>query len=611
MITKMEKLVLFMPNSEADIDANLTLLGQLGVMHVMPFQPAKDASIERVDARIKQLEKAIGILDNCSKNDNSKIEVPADLNFRDRERGEIALLEKVLEAEAQEMALEKLEEEQAKELRWYKEWGNVSLSEIEDLNRIGVSIRLYLLDDRDFKKIQDCENASLVGKIDQLHQIVFVSQDGNEKLDFKEVDLPKYQRVDLQKLVEKNQLQMEENRNLLQILALQKDVLQIALEERIRRMDVRNVHYAGKNIDEQILCWKGFIPEQSVDELVAVAEKNSWAYIIEEPDQEELDEVPTLVQSAKWAERIRPVMNFMGLVPGYKELDVSKVFMIFFTFFTGILVGDAGYGLIFLLITLAVHSKTKFKRKIEFDLIYTLSAAIMIWGVLTGTYFGSQAIADLPLLSHLRIDKLASFGGDSLFVQQLMFSIGAIQLTIGHLQTAWKYNNSVKAIAQLGWVAIIWGLYFVVDQMVLGIPAPAAMPWLFVGGSVLIALFSNPGTSFFKGVLSSLGSLPLSVISGFSDIISYIRLYAVGLSTVLMATSFNQMALGDGITTVASGISAVLVLVLGHGLNMILAGMAVIVHGVRLNMLEYAGHANVEFSGSEYQPFKLKNQRKL
>lgn len=107
-------------------------------------------------------------------------------------------------------------------------------------------------------------------------------------------------------------------------------------------------------------------------------------------------------------------------------------------------------------------------------------------------------------------------------------------------------------------------------------------------------------------MLTSLGGLPLSLISGFSDIISYIRLYAVGLATVLMAVSFNQMAIGDGITTVVSGIGAVIILILGHGLNMVLAAMAVIVHGVRLNMLEYAGHASVEFSGNEYSPFKLK-----
>ena len=76
-----------------------------------------------------------------------------------------------------------------------------------------------------------------------------------------------------------------------------------------------------------------------------------------------------------------------------------------------------------------------------------------------------------------------------------------------------------------------------------------------------------------------------------------------------MAASFNQMAIGDGITTLASGIGAVIVLVLGHGLNMILAAMAVLVHGVRLNMLEYAGHADVEFSGNEYKPFNLKNKK--
>jgi V/A-type H+-transporting ATPase subunit I len=187
--------------------------------------------------------------------------------------------------------------------------------------------------------------------------------------------------------------------------------------------------------------------------------------------------------------------------------------------------------------------------------------------------------------------------------------LGAIHLSIGHIQTAIKYINSVKAIAQIGWVAIIWGLYMLVAQMVLKSQTTDIMIWLFGGGTLLVALFSNPGPNFFKGIITSLASLPLSLISGFSDVISYIRLYAVGLATVLMAVSFNEMAIGEGITTVFSGITAVLILILGHGLNMVLAAMAVIVHGVRLNMLEYAGHASVDFSGNEYQPFKLKNKK--
>jgi V/A-type H+-transporting ATPase subunit I len=187
-----------------------------------------------------------------------------------------------------------------------------------------------------------------------------------------------------------------------------------------------------------------------------------------------------------------------------------------------------------------------------------------------------------------------------------MFFVGAIHLSIGHIQVGIRYINSVKAIAQLGWILAIWGLYFTVVMMVLGEPASPMITWLISAGAILIALFSNPGTSFFKGVISSIGGLPFSLINGFSDIISYIRLYAVGMATVLMAVSFNDMAIGDGITTVFAGIGAVIILILGHLLNMTLAAMAVIVHGVRLNMLEYSGHAGVEYSGNEYNPFKIK-----
>ncbi len=351
--------------------------------------------------------------------------------------------------------------------------------------------------------------------------------------------------------------------------------------------------------------WKGYIPEKQIDAFTTAADQNGWGYVIEDTTDEDVDEVPTLIYTSRWGDRIRPVMNFMGLVPGYNELDVSQVFMLFFTFFTGILVGDAGYGLVFLLLTLFAHKKAGFKRQVEFQLMYTLSVSILFWGVLTGTYFGSETVANIPFLANLRVEKLASFGGDNVFVQRFMFFVGAIHLTVGHLQQAIRYINRLKALAQLGWISITWGLYFIVNQMVLQVPAPDYMPWLFIGGALLVALFASSGTSFFKGMLSSIGNLPLNIINGFSDIISYVRLYAVGLSTVLMAASFNDMAIGDGLTTVLAGLGAVIILILGHGLNMALAAMAVLVHGVRLNMLEYAGHADVEFSGSEYNPFKI------
>ncbi len=610
MIAEMKKLMLFMPDSAVDIDAELTALGELGVIHIAPLQAAKDESIERVDARIKQLRQAISVLDGYDdvKHNGAKNDEITD--YSTLERGAVFLMEKVLDAEHHRQELENMKLNLTSDIAWFQNWGNITLKDIKDLNQKGIWIKTYLLDDKELKKISDREDIQIVGKLNDLNQVILLTRDADERLlDLEELPFPHNELENAKELLIVTNNDLESNKEFLLELHKQKAVLLDGLKERLRRFNVRNIQFEGLSVDKQVRFWKGFIPIDYVDKFVETAEERHWGYVIEDPLPEEMEEVPTLVRTPKWAQRIQPVMDFMGLVPGYKEMDVSRVFMVFFTFFTGILVGDAGYGLVFLLMTFLIHRKKKFARQIEFGLIYTLSLSILFWGVLTGTYFGSEAIAELPILRSLKIEALASFGGDNLVIQKIMFLIGAVHLTVGHLQVAWKFNNSVRAIAQVGWIAIIWGLYLIVNQMVLGIEAPSIMLWLFVGGAVLVSLFSKPGTSFFKGMLSSIGNLPLSVINGFSDIISYIRLYAVGLSTVLMAASFNQMAIGDGITTVASGIGAILVLILGHGLNMILAAMAVLVHGVRLNMLEYAGHAEVEFSGNEYKPFNLKDNK--
>jgi len=600
--------MLFTPDISQDVDEDLTRLGQLGVVHIAPFQPARDESIDRVDARIKQMQTAMDALESLG--DGGAFEPGEDMDFSAMERGEIFLMEEILNADNRRKQQEKLLKAQEDSWLWYSIWGKVTEKERELLTDAGLIFHLYLLDNKEYKLVSGRPDVYRVGMIDEKIQVVQISDDPEDRLEFDEITYPPFGVIGLEEEIEKTRVKLEDTREKLLNLQAQKHILHDALEERIRRFDVRNVQYGGVVLEEHVRCWKGFLPEDAVDAFVAEAEKNSWGYMIEDPSEEDVDEVPTLIKAPRWAQRIRPVMNFMGLVPGYREIDVSKIFMLFFVFFTGILVGDAGYGLIFLLVTLFVHRTQKFKRKIEYELFYTLSISIMLWGVLTGTYFGSHVIAEIPFFSRLRIKALASFDGNSIVTQNVMFLIGAVHMSIGHLQIAWRYSNSLRAISQFGWVAITWGLYLIVCQMVLGIEAPGFMLWLFVGGAVLVALFSTPGKNFFKGVLSSLGNLPLSIINGFSDIISYIRLYAVGLSTVLMASSFNEMAIGEGITTVASAIGAIIILILGHGLNMILAGMAVIVHGVRLNMLEYSGHADVEYSGTEYNPFKIKQTDK-
>lgn len=603
MITKMKKTLLFMAHPTNDMQDDLTALGRLGLMHISPFQPAKDESIERVQSRIEQLEKAISILDNCDDTDaTSSVKVD---DYTHQERGEIALLERVLETNGANKELQKQIAELSKDKQWYDSWGNISLDDIKIINSNGIFLKLYKIPEKDLKAIRTQENVQIVGHSNGLAQIVLISEDKEAALNYHPIEFPGNSQKEVEQALNDKTAKLSSGKQLLLQLSAQRELLENALDERKRRLKVRTVQYGGIAFHDKVRCWEGYVPESKVSDVTEAADKNGWGYVVSDPQPDDYDSVPTLLHNPKWTDKIKPVMNFMGLVPGYDEIDVSKIFLVFFTFFTGILVGDAGYGLIFFALTLLAHWKSGFVKKIEFGLFYTLSVSIMLWGVLTGTYFGAETLANIPFLKQLQVSQLASFGGDNLRIQQFMFLIGAVHLSIGHIQKGLKYINTVLVIAQVGWVAIVWGLYFMVNKMVLAIPAPEFMPWLFIGGAILVALFSSPGQPLLKGILSSLGNLPLNVINGFSDVISYIRLYAVGLSTVLMASSFNDMAIGDGITTIASGALAVVVLILGHALNMALAAMAVLVHGVRLNMLEYSGHANVEFSGSEYNPFKI------
>ena len=601
MIAKMKKLLLFVANSNATVDEELKELGRLGLVHIVPFQPPRDKSIELINSQIQDAEKALTILDQYPDNN-----APVSLDFDSAEESEESFyIRQVLETEEKRVKLQQEQTNLQEELDWFSNWGEVSPSSFSELKERGVFLRLYQISAKELKTLKNREDIHIASQVDGSNQVILVTDKADVKLPYTEVPIPEMEKSEIDASLVHVDAELEKTGLLLSELTSKKELLREAHENWVGRLDLLQVQYGGVTVEGQVHYWKGFIPEEQMDTFIEGADKNHWGYLIEETTEEDAQDVPTLIHTSRWADRIRPVMSFMGLVPGYEELDVSRVFMIFFTFFTGVLVGDAGYGLIFLIITLLVHKKAKFVKKVEFQLLYTLSASILFWGILTGCYFGSETIAHIPFLADLQINKLASFGGNSLFIQKFMFFIGAIHLTIGHLQVGIRYLNSRKALAQLGWIAIIWGLFFLVDQMVLQVADPSFVLWLFVGGALLVALFSSPGTSFVKGILSSLGNLPLHIINGFSDIISYVRLYAVGLSAVLMASSFNHLAIGHGVTTVVANLGAVIILILGHGLNMILSAMAVLVHGVRLNMLEYAGHANVEFSGSEYNPFKL------
>ena len=589
MIVEMKKITLLVTAKHRD-DA-LKKLRKLGVIHIHNIKSPASDDLTYLESELDKIDKALSII--IEKEDLTE---SADITEAPNSVKEILSLDK-----EQKNTESKLEEKN-EILRWFEPWGNVSYTSIEELKKAGIFIRLYSTDKSTLKKLPADKMVYVVGRDKYNVHLALVSTSKDDQLDLKEEFIPKTEKHSVQQEIASIENELEQIQRKLDNLASARPSIKTYKEEIEKRCEFAKVKY-GMAEEESISYLQGFCPNESTDQLKKLSTKEDWAYIIEDPD--DLNEVPTLVRNPRWIRIINPVFKFMGTLPGYDEFDVSFWFLLFFSIFFAMLIGDAGYGFVFLLLTIFAQRKSKNIPNEQFLLLYVLSGATIIWGAITGTWFGFEKISRLPFFSSLIIDQINSFvDTNQTHMMYITFVIGVIHLSIAHGITALKFINSLRALAQIGWILIMWGLFFLAGNLVLEKPFPGIAVISLVVGAVLIVLFSNPQKNLLKGILTSLADLPLSIISSFSDIVSYLRLFAVGYATVVVASSFNNMAIGSGIDNLASGLGAAIILVFGHSLNILLGIMAVVVHGIRLNMLEFSGHLNMQWSGKPYEPFK-------
>ena len=367
---------------------------------------------------------------------------------------------------------------------------------------------------------------------------------------------------------------------------------------------------------EDIIYLTGYIPEKYEKKFRSFAEASSFAYMISEPTEE--DNPPTLVAYRGITRIVKPVFDILGTVPGYREYDISSWFLVFFSLFFAMIIGDAGYGLVFLLIAVLMQVKSKKASDLNI-LLYVLSVVTIIWGALTGTWFGSEAVLEhLPFLKKLIIPAITNFpdavGVDATWAQNMLmkfcFILGAVQLGLARVMNIVRKakEKDLSLVAEAGWFLDVVMLYMMALYLVIGQAVPFG---IIVGGIalgfVLVCCFSaqGPGVKFSDGLKASLGGFFttfLDTISCFSNIMSYIRLFAVGMASLAIAQSFNGMA--EGLLSGFTLPLGIAVIVIGHLLNLVMGILSVVVHGVRLNLLEFSGALGMEWTGYNYEPFR-------
>ena len=390
---------------------------------------------------------------------------------------------------------------------------------------------------------------------------------------------------------------------------------------------------------ENELAWiSGYVPVADMEEFKAACAQNQWALAYTDPEDEDL-EVPTKLKNNKFVSLIYPLTDFLGTVPGYHEYDISGWFLLFFTIFFGMIFGDGGYGLLVTVIGLIMIFKAIFTGKKPaplLGLVTLVGFATILWGLVTCTWFGLKPDQLPEWLVNLSIPQISN-ASDQIWtpfwkpdateglttaqnLQIFCFTLALLQLSVAHIKAMIRNRKSLKILGDFGALLQLIGMYWVVLSMVVsstifsfsekiyGFPIGLFEISLVGIGFVLSFIFSNYEGSIGKSVLEScknIISVLLGVVNVFSDIVSYIRLWAVGLAGAAISNTVNEMAgpmWGHAIMFVAF----VALLAFGHGLNMILNLLSVIVHGVRLNTLEFSSHLGMSWSGIKYQPFAEK-----
>jgi len=376
---------------------------------------------------------------------------------------------------------------------------------------------------------------------------------------------------------------------------------------------------------ESAVAWiSGFIPQEDLGVLKRGAAENGWAMVTDDPGPN--DNVPTKLRNNPVASLLYTVTDFLQIVPGYHEADITGWFLLFFTIFFGMIYGDAGYGSIFVILAIIFILKS-LKKGVHpgLKLLLLLGCSTVIWGALTCSWFGVEpqylpkVLRDLslPLISVGRGESAHGAAYDAAIVQQNLmifcFSLALLHLSIGHM-VAISHCKNLKILAELGSIMMLAGMYGVMLSVIVSneyrkIPLFEPCVYGLFIGFILNFVFANYNGSIGKSILDGLKNIVpmlLGIANVFGDIMSYIRLWAVGMAGGAISSTVDSMA-GPMLGRFTVFIFGVLILVTGHGLNFVLNALSVLVHGVRLNTLEFSGHVGLTWAGTAYKPFKERN----
>lgn len=373
------------------------------------------------------------------------------------------------------------------------------------------------------------------------------------------------------------------------------------------KYNMSNALLQGSHLfDDALVVLEGYIPAEKAPELTAALDAEGYAYTELEITDE--DKVPVQLKNNFFVRTFEPIVKLFSL-PNYHELDPTPFVAPFFMLFFAMCFGDAGYGLLLLLVC------TYFKRKMSdgvkpfLTLFQWLGGAATVVGFFSGSFFGVE-LAKIEALASLRSIFLST---DHLMV--LSIAIGLVQIILAKFIGAYKVK--IQRGMKYALSPFAWATFIVIMVAIFAIGLPALAPkvpgfvnyilYALAGICAVIMLFFNsPGKNIVLNVGSSLWTAYNTASGLLGDTLSYIRLFAIGLTGAILGSVFNTLAftMSEGMPIYARWIVVLFILLLGHGINFGLAMIGSLVHPIRLIFVEYFNNSDFEGGGEAYAPLK-------
>lgn len=590
MIEKMKKYTFVLYHLE--YEAFLAKLQELGLLHIIRSTNEKTDVLVSNQDLLREYTEALKFLGRIEPSESkSSTNLPTK-----------ALLNQINKARQEKDDLERKLEILNKQIRDLQPWGDFDYELIEKLRENDVGVEFYHCMKNHFQPEWEEEHTvRIIGERSGILYFVAFYQGESPAL---EADRFSFHQQTLQELKQKY---AETETRIEAIDEYFTSITTVASQAFITEVSRITTEYdfedaslqAVKEAEDHLRIISGWIPIGKEEGLIDFIKQEDLIYF---SSAAKVEENPPIRLKNSWFSRIFEPISKMYMLPKYNEFDLTPFFAPFFMLFFGFCNADIAYGIV--IIALAVFLKWKYKKesmKAMMNLVILFGASSIIMGLVVGSLLGYD-LKQLPVIG----EKFLIQNNDQIFNFALL--LGVIQILFGiGIAIVKKIHQSgfMHGLSEFGTFLFIATLSVLGAQQ-LGTDISAVQPYLkypLWGGLGLILLFNQPGKNPLINIAGGLWLLYNVVTGFFGDILSYIRLFALGVSSAILGFVVNSIGAQLSSTPIVGPVIFLVFMILGHGLNLGLGALSGFVHPLRLTFVEFYKNAAFEGPGMEYKPF--------